>query len=63
MLPVALLSAQFNISLIFMLLINAFPVLFMVAAKLFGMKYKPWIYTSLALAFASVVVVITIWLE
>jgi len=60
-LPVALLSAQFDLPLFAMLLIHGFPVLFMLASKLFGMKYKEWIYTSLALTFASVVVVITIW--
>ena len=59
--PVALLSTQFNLSLIVTLLINAFPVLFMLASKLFGMKYKAWIYASLSLTFAAVIVVNTIW--
>lgn len=59
--PVALLSTQFDLSLVFMFLIHAFPVMFMLASKLFGMKYKAWIYTSLSLTFVSVVVVNTIW--
>ena len=60
-LPVALLSARFDLPLFAMLLIHAFPVLFMIASKLFGMKYKAWIYASLSLTFVSLVVVITLW--
>lgn len=60
-LPIALLSAQFDLSPFVMLLLHGVPVFFMVASKLFGIKNKEWIYTTLALTYVSIVIVSTVW--
>lgn len=61
LLPIALLSAQFNLAPVFMLLIHFGPVLYMIATKLFGLKNKEWIYSSLTLIYVAIIVVSTVW--